>query len=41
MDEAVQRSLYVPGDETFLMRLSAAWESEALRQWQFLKAMEE
>ncbi len=41
LDEAVQRSLYVPGDETFLMRLSAAWESEALRQWQFLKAMEE
>ncbi|MDY7009319.1 MAG: peptidase MA family metallohydrolase [Planctomycetota bacterium] len=40
LDEAIQRSLYVPESETFMERLSAAWEAEALRQWQFLKALE-
>lgn len=39
LDEAIQRSLYVPADAAFLERLSAAWEAEALRQWQFLKAL--
>ena len=40
LDEAVQRALYVPENETFLKRLSTAWEAEALRQWQFLKALD-
>ncbi len=40
LDEAVQRALYVPGNETFGKRLSAAWEAEALRQWQFLQALD-
>ena len=39
LDEAVQRALYVPYDEAFLERLARSWESEAVRQSQFLKAL--
>lgn len=39
LEEAIQRALYVPIDETFGKRLSTAWEAEALRQWQFLNAL--
>ena len=41
LDEALQRALYVPCDDTFLQRLTQAWEGEAIRQSQFLKALED
>lgn len=41
VEEAAQRALYVPGDETFLPRLARAWEGEAIKQAQFLRALEE
>ncbi len=40
LEEAIQRALYVPIDETFLKCLSTAWEAETLRQWQFLNALD-
>ena len=41
LDDAVQRAMYVPRDDEFLKRLTKAWETETLRQWQFLKVLEE
>ena len=40
LDEALQRALYVPPDERFLARLDKAWQTEAIRQSQFLRALE-
>jgi hypothetical protein len=40
LDEALQRALYVPPDPAFLERLARAWEAEAIRQAQFLKALD-
>lgn len=40
LDEAVQRALYVPREEVFLARLARAWEGEAIRQSQFLQALD-
>ena len=38
--EAIQRALYVPPDENFLKSLSIAWQNDAIKQWQFLKALD-
>lgn len=40
LDEAIQRALYVPREEAFLARLACAWETEAIRQSQFLHALD-
>ena len=40
LDEALQRTLCLPPREDFLGRLAAAWEAEAVRQSQFLRALE-
>ncbi len=39
-EEALQRALYLPPDENFLAGLAKAWESEAIRQGQFLQALD-
>jgi hypothetical protein len=41
LDEAIQRVLYVPCDEAFLGKLARAWEAEAIKQSQFLRALDE
>ena len=41
LDEAIQRALYVPCDEAFLGKLARAWEAEAIKQSQFLRALDE
>jgi len=38
--EAIQRALCVPSDENFLKALSIAWQNDAIKQWQFLKALD-
>ena len=38
--DALQRALYLPPDEDFLPRLADAWAAEAIRQGQFLKALD-
>ena len=38
--DALQRALYLPPDEEFLPRLAQAWTAEAIRQGQFLKALD-
>ena len=40
LDEAIQRALCVPGDDAFLDRLSRAWQAEAVKQAQFLRALD-
>lgn len=40
LDEALQRALYVPPDEEFLTRLERSWRLEAVRQSQFLQALD-
>jgi len=40
LDEALQRALYVPPDDEFLTRLDRSWRAEALRQSQFLRALD-
>ncbi len=41
LEEAIQRALYVPCDEAFLARLARAWEADAVRQSQFLQALDD
>lgn len=41
LDEAIQRALYVPCDEALLGKLARAWEAEAIKQSQFLRALDE
>jgi hypothetical protein len=40
IEEALQRALYAPLDETFMDRLTEAWEAEAIEQSQFLRALD-
>jgi hypothetical protein len=40
LEEALQRALYLPADEAFLDRLAGAWAAEAVRQLQFLQALD-
>jgi len=37
--DALQRSLYVPADDSFLADLAGAWEDHAIEQTQFLEAL--
>jgi len=37
--DALQRSLYVPADESFLRALASAWEDHAIEQAQYLRAL--
>jgi len=37
--DAVQRSLYVPAEESFLPALASAWEDHAVEQAQYLRAL--
>ncbi len=41
LDEAIQRAMYVPPRSGFLDQLARAWEAEAIRQSQFLRALDE
>ncbi len=41
VSDALQRVLYVPYDRDFLDSLSRAWEAHAIRQSQFLRALED
>ena len=40
-DEALQRAMYVPNDARFFARLEEAWEADAVRQGQFLRALDQ
>lgn len=40
VDEALQRALCVPADEDFLDRLASTWEDEAVKNAQYLQALE-
>ena len=40
LSEALQRALCMPDDENFLKSLSLAWRNDAIKQWQFLKALD-
>ena len=37
--DAIQRSLYLPADATFLSSLASAWEDHAVEQAQFMEAL--
>ncbi len=37
--DALQRSLYLPADESFLRALASAWEDHAIEQAQYLRAL--
>ncbi len=38
--EALQQALFLPHDEKFLAKFSEAWQADAIRQGQFLRALD-